>query len=213
MAAVATAAYLDRVDLSAHAFYATPNLTVPPGDRPFNYFTYGAAVAEVVVDVLTGEWVAERADVVMDVGCPINPAVDIGQIEGAFAQGMGWSCLEEVKWGDVAHPWVPRGFVITNGPGNYKIPTAADMPVEFNVEVLEGVPNELAVHSSKAIGEPPLFLGSAVFFALRDAVRAANEGKGVHFDSPATPERIRVAVREDILEGLAGEDYVPGLSC
>lgn len=209
LADVARAAYKDRVDLSAHGFYATPGL----GEKPFSYFTYGAAVAEVVVDVLTGDWTAERADVVMDIGCPINPAIDIGQIEGAFVQGMGWSCLEEVKWGDDAHGWVPRGKIITDGPGNYKLPTATDIPVEFNVEVLEDCPNPAAIHSSRAVGEPPLFLGAAVFFAIRDAVRAANDGEGVHLDAPATPERIRIACRDEIAEALADEEYTPGLSC
>jgi len=120
-------AYLDRVDLSAHGFYATPDITshptAPGGDvqpRPFNYFTYGTAVTEVELDVSTGDWHAIRSDVVMDVGRSLNPAIDIGQIEGAFVQGMGWSCIEELIWGDDEHPWVrTKGALFSCGPGTY----------------------------------------------------------------------------------------------
>lgn len=195
------AAHTDRIDLCEHAFYATDLSGGKNGEsRKYNYFTYGCAVAEVSVDLLTGAWHAQRVDLVMDIGCPINPAIDIGQIEGAFAQGLGWSCLEEVKWGDDAHPWIRKGHLHTKGPGTYKLPTASDMPSDFNVTVLDDVPNPLAVHSSKAVGEPPLFLGASVFFAIRDAVKAGNEGGEVWLDSPATPERIRMAVREEIAE-------------
>ncbi|KAF8057662.1 XDH1 [Scenedesmus sp. PABB004] len=196
-AQLATAAYVDRVDLSAHGFYATPDVTGFGGPRPFNYFVFGAAVSEVELDTLTGDWQLRRSDVVMDIGNPINPAIDIGQIEGGFVQGMGWLCMEEMIWGDKAHPWVRPGHLFTKGPGTYKIPTANDIPVDFRVSLLQGTPNARAVHSSKAIGEPPFHLGAAVFFALKDAVYAARAAAGVTgwfpFDAPATPERLRMA--------------------
>ncbi|WPT13508.1 Xanthine dehydrogenase 1 [Picochlorum sp. SENEW3] len=193
-------AYADRVDLCAHGFYKTPQITGFGGHRPFNYLTYGVAVTEVELDTLTGNWHALRSDIVMDVGQSLNPAIDIGQIEGAFVQGMGWSCLEEVVWGDADHPWIARkGSLFTSGPGTYKIPTANDIPVDFRVSLLRNAPCEQTplVHSSKAVGEPPFFLGTSVFWALKDAIYAYRRDVGItgwfNLDAPCTPERLRMA--------------------
>jgi xanthine dehydrogenase/oxidase len=216
---IAQAAYLERVDLSAHGFYATPDITGFGGDRPYNYLTYGAAVAEVELDVLTGDWQALRADIVMDVGQSINPAIDVGQVEGAFVQGMGWSCIEELVWGDSEHKWVRPGALFTRGPGAYKIPTANDIPIDLRVTLLRNAPcaRTPLVHSSKAVGEPPFFLGTSVFWALKDAVYAAREEVGkrgfFHLDSPATPERLRMACVDDVTARYAPEDFRPKLSC
>ncbi|TPX59849.1 hypothetical protein SpCBS45565_g07639 [Spizellomyces sp. 'palustris'] len=187
-------AYFDRVGLSANGFYKTPDLSydwATNEGRMFNYFTYGAACAEVEVDTLTGDHTTLRADIVMDIGKSINPAIDIGQIEGAFVQGMGWSTLEE----PLINP--STGFLITRGPGAYKIPGFRDIPVDFRVRFLSGVRNKRAIHSSKAVGEPPLFLGAVVFFALREAIKSARAQHGetgwFRMDSPATSERILAA--------------------
>lgn len=126
-------------------------------------FTQGVACAEVEVDLLSGNHKTLRADLIVDVGSSINPAIDIGQIEGAFIQGMGWSTIEEVIYSDDDHTWCgPRGTVFTSGPGTYKIPAFNDVPEVFNVSLLENVDNPFAVHSSKAVGEPPFVLGSSV---------------------------------------------------
>jgi xanthine dehydrogenase/oxidase len=210
-------AYIDRVDLSAHGFYATPDVTGFGGARPFNYFVFGAAISEVELDTLTGDWQLLRSDVVMDVGNPINPAIDIGQIEGGFVQGMGWLCLEEMIWGDKAHPWVRPGHLFTKGPGTYKIPTANDIPVDFRVTLLQNTPNPRAVHSSKAVGEPPFHLGAAVYFALKDAVYAAREAAGVQgwfdLDAPATPEKLRMACFDELTAMYAPKDLSCLMSC
>ncbi|WIA42814.1 hypothetical protein OEZ86_008746 [Tetradesmus obliquus] len=219
-AQMATQAYMDRVDLSAHGFYATPEVTGFGGPRPFNYFVFGAAVSEVELDVLTGDWQLLRSDIVMDVGNPINPAIDIGQIEGGFVQGMGWLCLEEMVWGDKAHPWVRPGHLFTKGPGTYKIPTANDVPIDFRVKLLTNTPNPRAVHSSKAVGEPPFHLGSSAFFALKDAVYAARDAAGLsgwfQLDAPATPEKLRMACGDELaapyLEGKE-DGWRPLMSC
>jgi xanthine dehydrogenase molybdopterin-binding subunit B len=109
----------------------------------------GAAASEVELDTLTGDWQLLRTDIVMDVGNPINPAIDIGQVEGGFLQGMGWLCLEELQWGDKQHAWVRPGHLFTKGPGTYKIPSANDIPVDFRVALLRDAPNVRAIHSSK----------------------------------------------------------------
>ena len=141
--------------------------------------------------------------IISTVGCSINPALDIGQIEGAFIQGMGWCTLEEMIFGDDSHLWVrPTGRTHTTGPGTYKIPAFNDVPETFNVSLMDNVDNPFAVHSSKAVGEPPFFLGCSVFFALKDAIKAARDEKGVsdNFElrMPATSERIRMACLDDI---------------
>jgi xanthine dehydrogenase/oxidase len=216
---VVQAAYFDRTDLSAHGFYSTPDITGFGGNRPVNYFTFGAAVAEVELDTLTGDWQILRADVVMDVGKSLNPAIDVGQVEGAFVQGMGWSCIEELAWGDNQHPWVKPGTLFTRGPGSYKIPTANDIPIDLRVTLLRDSPCERTpmVHSSKAVGEPPFFLGTTVYWALKDAVYAARKDVGIEgffrLDLPCTPERLRMACVDEFTAPYGGADIVPKLSC
>ncbi|GMH77592.1 hypothetical protein TL16_g07465 [Triparma laevis f. inornata] len=230
LAAVATAAFFERVDLSAHGFYALSDArcgynwdAVADGSEtgpdnsfrghPFNYFTQGSCFSMVEVDLLTGDHSIVRSDVVMDVGSSINPAIDIGQIEGAFVQGVGWSTVEELIWGDEEHKWVrPRGRLFTQGPGFYKPPAFNDMPAEFNVTLMDGVANKFAVMSSKAIGEPPFAMGIAVFFAIKDALGKAREEQGVEDEfvlmHPATSERIRMAVGDKIVaEGGGGGSW------
>jgi xanthine dehydrogenase large subunit len=162
-------AYFARVQLWSDGFYATPGLHWNRDTlqgRPFFYFAYGAAVSEVVVDTLTGESRLLRADVLHDVGRSLNPAIDLGQVEGAFIQGMGWLTTEELKW----HP--TSGVLLTHAPSTYKIPTANDCPAEFHVALYEADNVSDTVHRSKAVGEPPLLLPFSVFFAIRDAVSA-----------------------------------------
>jgi xanthine dehydrogenase/oxidase len=216
---IVQAAYFDRTDLSAHGFYSTPDITGFGGNRPVNYFTFGAAVAEVELDTLTGDWHVLRADVVMDVGKSLNPAIDVGQVEGAFVQGMGWSCIEELVWGDDQHQWVKPGTLFTRGPGSYKIPTANDIPIDLRVTLLRDSPCERTpmVHSSKAVGEPPFFLGTTVYWALKDAVYSARKDVGVEgwfrLDLPCTPERLRMACVDEFTAPYGGAEVVPKLSC
>ncbi|KAL2650085.1 hypothetical protein R1flu_018213 [Riccia fluitans] len=218
-AEVVLASYLQRIDLSAHGFYITPNIgfewDVGKG-KPFNYYTFGAAFAETEVDALTGDFHLRRVDIVMDLGSPINPAIDVGQVEGAFVQGLGWVALEELKWGDTEHPWIRPGHLFTRGPGTYKIPTCNDIPDDFRVTLLTDVPNPKAVHSSKAVGEPPLFLASAALFAIKDAVLSARKENGLDgwfvLDTPATPERIRLACADQFTKPHAAHDFRPKLS-
>jgi len=185
-------AYLDRVQLWSDGFYATPGLSWDKDSmqgRPFYYFAYGAAVSEVVVDTLTGEWKLLRADILHDAGKSLNPAVDIGQVEGAFIQGMGWLTTEELVW----HP--QSGKLTTHAPSTYKIPTANDCPPVLNVRLFEGPNFEDSIHRSKAVGEPPLLLPFSVFFAIRDAVAAAGDGRAdPPLRAPATSEAILRAV-------------------
>lgn len=142
------------------------------------------------IDCLTGDHQVLRTDIVMDVGTSLNPAIDIGQIEGAFVQGLGMLTLEEVRCSQSGTLW-------TTGPGTYKIPGFADIPVEFNVHLLQKAPNDMAIYSSKGVGEPSLFLAASVFFAIKEAITDARRESGIEgifrLDSPATSERIRMA--------------------
>ena len=204
-------AYRDRVNLSANGFYKTPDLAYEwdtNQGRLFNYFTFGVAISEVEVDTLTGDFQVLRADIMMDLGKSLNPSIDIGQIEGAFVQGMGWTTIEETLY-------FPNGAVFTRGPGNYKIPGFTDIPIDFRVSLLADAENPRAVHSSKAVGEPPFFLGTSVFFAIRDAIRAARVGrqnKSEYFrlDAPATPERIRMACLDEFTDVANTVKRMPG---
>ena len=215
-AEVAKAAYMDRVDLCCHGWYSTPGIEGFGSKRPFKYFCYGATASEVEVDALTGDFQTLRSDLVMDVGTSINPAIDIGQVEGGFVQGLGWLTIEELVWGDKAHPWVRPGHLQTKGPGTYKIPSSLDIPADFRVSLLSNAPNPEAVVSSKAVGEPPFFLASSVFFAIKDALYAARAEAGLteHFtlNSPATPEKIRMACADDLTAPFAPPDFVPKAS-
>jgi xanthine dehydrogenase/oxidase len=203
---IARAAWMERLPLTAHGHYATPDLhfdwQVGTG-RPFNYYNHGAACSEVEVDVLTGDFQILRTDIVMDVGNSINPAIDVGQIEGAFVQGLGLFTLEEVVT-------FADGRMFTRGPSTYKIPGFKDIPLEFNVHLLKDVPNPRAVHSSKGVGEPPLFLAASVFFAIKDAVAAArNETQRPTWfplNSPATCERIRMSSKDDFTKQFDPND-------
>lgn len=202
-------AYFDRVNLSAQGFYKVPNVGYDfktqsgPG---FSYFSYGAAVSEVEVDVLTGDHTVLRSDIVMDVGNSLNPALDVGQIEGAFTQGYGLFTLEEMVWGNRANPWLRKGHFLTSGPGNYKIPSSNDVPLDLRVHLLKNAPNEKAIHSSKAVGEPPLFLAASVFFAIKDALADARADEGFkgpfQINSPATSERIRMAAPDSVTKAM-----------
>lgn len=218
-AELAAACYEARIDLSAHGFYITPEIGFEwrtGKGIPFRYFTYGAAFAEVEIDTLTGDFHTRTANIFLDLGYSLNPAIDVGQIEGAFIQGLGWVALEELKWGDAAHKWIPPGCLYTCGPGSYKIPSLNDVPFRFNVSLLKGHPNVKAIHSSKAVGEPPFFLASAVFFAIKDAVIAARAEVGCSdwfpLDNPATPERIRMACLDEFTAPFTSYDFRPKLS-
>jgi xanthine dehydrogenase large subunit len=187
--------YNRRIQLSAAGFYSTPGLHWDAKSlvgNPFYYFTYGAAIAEVVIDTLTGESRVLRADILQDCGNSLNPAIDLGQIEGAFVQGQGWLTSEELVWND-------RGQLLTYGPSTYKIPGSRDVPPVFNVHILEDAPNRVpTVFHSKAVGEPPLMLAISVWLAIRDAVSRISDHRLLpNLDAPATPEVILTAV-EDI---------------
>ena len=187
---LAKAAYLARVPLSATGFYATPKIhwdRAAARGRPFYYFAYGAAVSEAVVDTLTGENRLLRVDILHDVGRSLNPAIDLGQVEGGFVQGAGWLMTEELWWdGD--------GRLRTHAPSTYKIPTARDRP-EMRIALWEkGMNRELTIRRSKAVGEPPLMLAISALHAISDAVAAAGDGRHPALDAPATPERVLAAV-------------------
>ena len=187
-------AYSHRISLSATGYYRTPKIHYDRKQatgRPFFYFANGAAVSEVLIDTLTGEYKVLRVDICQDVGESLNPALDIGQIEGAFIQGMGWLTTEELVWGD-------DGRLQTINPAAYKIPTIGDTPPIFNVELLPDSPNvEATIFHSKAVGEPPLMLAISVWSALRDAICSlANYSLSPRLDTPATPERVLRACEE-----------------
>ena len=191
-AQVALWAYQARVSLSSTGFYATPKIIwdrVRGTGRPFLYFAYGAALTEVVIDTLTGENRILRVDILHDTGTPLNPALDIGQIEGAYVQAAGWLTTEELVWDD-------KGRLLTHAPSTYKIPTCSDRPRVFNVGLWDQPNREDTVGKSKAVGEPPFNLGISAFLALSDAVAAAGDGSVYpSLDAPATAERVLMAVR------------------
>jgi xanthine dehydrogenase large subunit len=185
-------AYMARVQLSATGFYKTPKIH---WDRdkgqgtPFYYFAYGAACAEVEIDTLTGETMVERVDILHETGRSLNKAIDIGQIEGGFIQGMGWLTTEELVWD-------AKGRLRTHAPSTYKIPLASDRPKIFNVKLADWPEaGEPTIHRSKAVGEPPFCLGIAVFHAISDAVASVADHRICpRLDAPATPERVLMAV-------------------
>ncbi|AHE52054.1 xanthine dehydrogenase molybdopterin binding subunit [Sphingomonas sanxanigenens] len=185
-------AHLGRVSLSATGFYATPRIhydRATHSGRPFLYFAYGAALSEVVIDTLTGEHKVLAVDILHDVGRSLNPAIDLGQVEGGFIQGMGWLTTEELVFAD-------DGRLLTHAPSTYKIPTASDRPARMTIRLWERGRNaEATIHRSKAVGEPPLMLAISVLSALTHAVAAAVPGKGLpDLDAPATPERVLMAI-------------------
>ncbi|RJF96232.1 xanthine dehydrogenase molybdopterin binding subunit [Noviherbaspirillum saxi] len=184
-------AYNARVQLWSDGFYATPGLhwdAANMSGNPFFYFAYGAAVSEVVVDTLTGEWKLLRADALYDAGKSLNPAIDIGQVEGAFIQGMGWLTTEELWWNKA-------GKLMTHAPSTYKIPGISDCPEHFDVRLFNNRNVSDSIHRSKAVGEPPLLLPFSVFFAIRDAVASVGDYKvNPPLNAPATSEAILNAV-------------------
>jgi xanthine dehydrogenase large subunit len=186
-----TKAYLARVQLWSDGFYATPGLSWDAKSmtgNPFSYYAYGAAVSEVIVDTLTGEWKLLRADALYDAGQSLNPALDIGQVEGAFIQGMGWLTTEELWWN-------ANGKLMTHAPSTYKIPAISDCPDDFRVALFKNANITDSIHKSKAVGEPPLLLPFSVFFAIRDAIASVGDYKiNPPLDAPATSERILNAV-------------------
>ena len=179
-------AYANRIQLWSDGFYRTPKIhydkTTLTG-RPFYYFAYGAACTEVVIDTLTGENKVLKVDILHDVGRSINPAIDVGQIEGGFVQGMGWLTTEQLVWND-------RGVLATHAPSTYKIPTAGDIPAHFRVDLWPEPNREDNVFGSKAVGEPPFMLAISVYEALRDAIASAKSGGPVKLVAPATAEHV-----------------------
>nr|AND95630.1 Xanthine dehydrogenase [Chromera velia] len=223
IARAATAAHFARVNLTGQGFYATPDVAFDwqrGRGRPFYYFAHGISCSEVQLDTLTGDHAVIRADIIQDVGSSLNPAIDVGQVEGAFTQGLGLFTLEETVFND-------KGGMFTKGPGAYKIPSFGDIPHDFRVSLL-GKPNTEVetVYSSKGVGEPPLFLASSVFFALKNAAYAARRDhteamtNGAlkeapakdptdtwHFrlDSPASSEKLRLACWDPLNHSLPEE--------
>ena len=191
---------LSRVQLSEAGFYKTPNITwdrAKATGRPFFYFAYGAACSEVIVDTLTGENQLRRVDILHDVGRSLNPAIDIGQIEGGFVQGMGWLTTEELVFDT-------QGRLLTHAPSTYKIPVASDVPEDFRVALYPNANPQDTIYRSKAVGEPPIMLANSVFCALADAVHAIDPTQPVPLDAPATPEAILRAC-----EALRGRPMPP----
>ena len=186
-------AYLNRVSLSSTGFYKTPKIKFNKEKflgRPFLYFCYGASVSEVTIDTLTGENIVDRVDILHDAGKPINPALEIGQIEGGFIQGQGWLTIEEVKW-------KANGQITTFSPSTYKIPAVSDMPKKFNVEIYkDGKNKEKVVNKAKTTGEPPLMLAMSVFYAIKDAIASVKNYKKIpSINAPATPEKILMSIK------------------
>ncbi|CAN5349578.1 xanthine dehydrogenase molybdopterin binding subunit [soil metagenome] len=186
-------AHLGRISLAASGYYATPKIEYDRKahrGRPFLYFAYGAALTEVVIDTLTGESKVVSVDILHDAGRSLNPAIDLGQIEGGFIQGMGWLTTEELVY-------AADGRLLTHAPSTYKIPTASDRPERMDIRLWDGRNAEPTIHRSKAVGEPPFMLALSVFSALTEAVAAAARGNGLpRLDAPATPERVLAAVAE-----------------
>jgi xanthine dehydrogenase large subunit len=191
-------AYLERLQLWSDGFYITPGLHWDRSKlqgKPFFYYAYGAAVAEVLIDSLTGESRITRADLLHDAGKSLNPALDIGQVEGAFVQGAGWLTTEELVWHQ------DSGLLLTHAPSTYKIPTANDSPPDFRVALFEQANSADSIHRSKAVGEPPLLLGFAALLAIKDAIASTGPvGWDPPLRAPATAEAVL-----DALEGRLKE--------
>ncbi|XP_049568261.1 aldehyde oxidase isoform X3 [Orcinus orca] len=208
----AQAAFDESISLSATGYFRgyESNMNWETGEgRPFEYFVYGAACSEVEIDCLTGAHKNIRTDIVMDVGCSINPALDVGQIEGAFIQGVGLYTIEELNYS-------PQGVLYTRGPNQYKIPAICDIPTELHVSLLPPSQNSNTLYSSKGLGESGIFLGCSVFFAIQDAVSAARQERGLFgplkLNSPLTPEKIRMACEDKFTKMIPRDEpgsYVP----
>ena len=199
-AALAKACRQARVQLTHAGHFKTPEIhwdRARAAGRPFYYYAYGAACSEAAVDTLTGEMRVLRADLLHDVGRSINPALDIGQVEGGFIQGMGWLTTEELVYD-------AKGALATHAPATYKIPVASDVPQVFNTRLHTRANPTPSIYRSKAVGEPPLMLAIAVFAAIADAIHSLAPGRIVPLDAPATPESILLAVRA-VLHGAGTE--------
>uniref|UniRef100_A0A8C1ZMV7 Aldehyde oxidase 5 n=1 Tax=Cyprinus carpio TaxID=7962 RepID=A0A8C1ZMV7_CYPCA len=188
--------YCQKISLSATGFFMGPHTSVDwekSDGNAYYYFTFGACCSEVEIDCLTGDHKNIRTDIVMDVGRSINPALDVGQVEGGFGQGIGLYTIEELQFS-------PKGVLLTRGPSRYKIPALCDIPPQLNVHLLRNADNPHAIYSSKGIGEPPVFFGCTLFFAIKEAIAAARRERGLtesfHFSSPATAEKIRMACED-----------------
>lgn len=200
-------AYMARVSLSSTGFYKTPKIHYDrekAAGRPFFYFAYGAAVTEMEVDTLTGEYRMKRVDILHDVGRSLNPAIDLGQIEGAFIQGAGWLTTEELWWDD-------SGKLRTHAPSTYKIPACSDRPSDFRIKIWDRSENpEDTIYRSKAVGEPPLMLGISALLALSDAVSSVGDYRiSPELDSPATPEHVLMAVERVRAAARAADTATP----
>jgi xanthine dehydrogenase large subunit len=184
-------AHAARISLSSTGYYRTPKIHWDREafqGRPFFYFAYGAAISEVAVDTLTGETRLLRVDILHDVGRSLNPAIDLGQIEGGFLQGVGWLTSEELWWNDA-------GELKTHAPSTYKIPTARDWPAQSHIALLDAANHEDTIYRSKAVGEPPLMLAISVFHAIRDAVASCGSERSLpELSAPATPESVLRAI-------------------
>jgi xanthine dehydrogenase large subunit len=185
--------HFNQVSLSAAGFYRTPNIgwdKVTGWGKPFNYYSFGMCVSEVLVDTLTGFYKNLRTDILHDVGDSINPGLDIGQVEGGYIQGVGWCTTEEIKWND-------KGHLLNHSPDTYKIPSVQDIPTDFRTTLLQGAPNPNAIRKSKAVAEPPLMLAFATWLAIKDAISAvANHELEPQFKLPATNEVILLSVED-----------------
>lgn len=227
-------AYLERIQLFAHGFYSVPEKFLKnnfeKSDVNFMYFTQGVAMSEVEIDCLTGDFHILRTDILMDFGKSLNPSIDIGQIEGtdfelldqessiivfflflgAFIQGLGYFTFEELIQGDRQHPWIPQiGSLHNADPNKYKIPCANDVPLDFRVTLLGGQDSSdhAVCYSSKAVGEPPLFLSATVFFAIKNAIAAYRSDKQpFHLNIPATCERIRMACQDSLTHTVVANE-------
>jgi xanthine dehydrogenase large subunit len=180
------------IDLGARGFFATPDIDFDPETgkgKPFRYYTTGCAVAEVRINRLTGEVRTQRADLLMDIGRPINPGIDRGQVIGAFVQGLGWVTTEELRHG--AH-----GELLSNSPSSYKIPDCTDIPADFRVDFIDNDRNTQNIYRSKGMGEPPLLLAISVWAAVKHALACTRRPEAPPaLDLPATPEKILMALR------------------
>ena len=191
-------AYLHRIDLSAHGFFSTPRIHFDRESetgRPFAYHTYGAACIEVAIDCLRGTYALSRIRIVHDVGRPVNPTVDIGQVEGGLAQGLGWVSLEDLQF-------APDGRYLSNTLSTYKVPDVYFMPDDLEVRLLDRADNPYGPLGSKAVGEPPLMYGIGMYFALRDAIRAYRPDQSADFASPMTPERVLHSLHPDLVREI-----------
>ena len=206
-------AYYMRINLSAEGFYTTPHVVdvdFANNFASYPYFTTGCACSEVEIDSLTGDFHILRTDILMDFGLSMNPNIDIGQIEGAFIQGIGMVTMEELIWGDEQHKWLESGCLFTQGPGAYKIPSFNDVPIDFRVSLFKNAPNPFAIFSSKGVGEPALTLSTTVFFAIKKAIESYRRDNGLNqwflLNSPATCEKIRMACADQFTKETLGEE-------